>query len=509
MKIKNIKILLIYPKTGFSGNFTKHPPLSLLYASSELVKNGFDVEIFDIRLCVNSWEGELKKRLTKDISIVGISVMSGKPILNAMEIGRFVKGYNPEIEVVWGGPHATFYPESILSNDWYCDYVISGYGNKAFYELVLCLIENAIPDKVDGISYRKDGGIITNTYEKSFEFIDYKDIPYHLIKDYSVYGQLEYNQRIFSMFSVMGCPYNCAFCSSPAFYRDFGKKWVTISINQIVDHIEFLINNYNADYIYFIDDDSFVNLSHVEGIIDEINRRRLMIKLGFRGARINEIKKMSDEFINKLALAGTDILHVGAESGSNKMLNLFNKNFTVDDIIESNIKLARHPEIKAAYNFIIGIPSETMVDLNDTRKLILRLVKDNPTCIIFIPNTFRPLPNTELFELAVKFGYQYPSNMREWINIEAEGEFNPPWVGKKERMLSKLLIIGSYFIDEKIKRIITGETFFYKIIKLLDTLYGPIIRFRYRYGIYQGLIEFYFYQYCIDKMAKTGKISKD
>ncbi|MBF0541902.1 MAG: B12-binding domain-containing radical SAM protein [Nitrospirae bacterium] len=505
--MKHNKILLIYPKTGFSGNFTKHLPLSLLYASSLLVKNGFDVEIFDIRLYVNSWEQELKKRLTDDIFIVGISVMSGKPILNAMEIGRAVKEFNPQIKVVWGGPHATFYPESILSNDWYCDYVISGYGNKAFYELVLCLIDNIPPDKINGVSFKKDNKIITIPNEKTFEFIDYKDIPYHLIKDYSVYGQLEYNQRIFSMYSAMGCPYNCAFCASPAFYKDFGKKWVTISINQIVDHIEYLINNYNADYIYFIDDDSFVNLSHVEGIIDEINNRKLKVKLGFRGARINEIKKMSDAFINKLALAGTDILHIGAENGSNKMLSLFNKNFTVDDIIESNIKLARHPEIKTAYNFIIGIPTETLEDLNDTRRLILRLVKDNPNCIIFTPNTYRPLPGTELFKTASQFGYTPPATMSEWINVEVEGNFTPSWISKKAKKLSRLLIIGSYFVDKKVKRIVSGKTFFYKIIRLLDTLYGPIIRFRYKHGIYQGLIEFYFYQYFVDKMAKTGKIN--
>jgi radical SAM superfamily enzyme YgiQ (UPF0313 family) len=314
---------------------------------------------------------------------------------------------------------------------------------------------------------------------------------------------------MFSMYSVMGCPYACAFCSSPAYYKEFKKKWVTVPLTQIVDHIEFLIDNYNAEYIYFIDDDSFVNLSHVEGIIDEINRRGLKVRLGFRGARINEIMKMSDEFINKLALAGTDILHVGAESGSDNMLRLFNKNFKVADIIESNIKLARHPEIKTAYNFILGIPSETIDDLNATRRLIMRLVKDNPNCIIFAPNTYRPLPNTELFKLASKWGYKYPATMREWINVEVEGEFNPSWIGKKEKKLSKLLIIGSYFIDKKVRRIITGKTLFYKLIILLDTLYGPIIRFRYKHGIYHGLFEYYFYQYFVDKMAKTGKIPKD
>ena len=74
----------------------------------------------------------------------------------------------------------------------------------------------------------------------------------------------------------------------------------------MIDHIEYVMERFGADFIYFIDDDSFVNLAHVEGIIDAIKARGLNIKLGFRGARINEIKRMSHEFLSKLADAGTD-----------------------------------------------------------------------------------------------------------------------------------------------------------------------------------------------------------
>jgi len=77
-----------------------------------------------------------------------------------------------------------------------------------------------------------------------------------------------------------------------------------------------------ANYIYFIDDDSFPKLKHVEQIIDLLQERNLPVGLGFRGARINEIKKMDHSFLNKLAKAGTDIMHIGAESGSDRILKL-------------------------------------------------------------------------------------------------------------------------------------------------------------------------------------------
>ena len=144
--------------------------------------------------------------------------------------------------------------------------------------------------------------------------MNYEDIPYHLIEDYSVYGQLDQDKMIFSMYSAVGCPYQCTFCSSPAQYSNIpGKKWVPLGAKTVVNHIQYVVENHGANYIYFIDDDSFPRLDHVEAIIDEIAARGINVKLGFRGARINEIKRMSDKFLTKLANAGTDILHIGAE----------------------------------------------------------------------------------------------------------------------------------------------------------------------------------------------------
>lgn len=501
---------MVYPKLGFAGKFTRHTPLSLLYASIELVKAGIEVEILDNRLHVNTWQKELAKRINNEVLVVGISVMSGKPILNAVEIGKLVKELDPEIKIVWGGPHATFSPDTILEGNWHCDYVVSGYGSKSFNELVNCLLESKEPDRIAGVSYKHNGENVRTPVADNFEYVDYREIPYHLIKDYSAYGQLESDKTIFSMYSVMGCPYKCTFCSSPAQYSSYKKKWVPIEVSEVVGHIEYVIKNYGANYIYFIDDDSFVNLDHVESIIEEIKERGIRVSLGFRGARINEIKKMSDEFLNKLASAGTDIMHVGVESGSNRMLELFRKNCTVDDIIECNQKFAGHPEIQVAYNFIVGIPTETMEDLDATRKLVLQLVKDNPRCIIFMPNTFRPLPGTALFDLVnQQWNYETPRTIAEWINIEAEGRFMAPWVGKKEKQFSKLLILGSYFVDRKVARLLEGKKWFYKAIRWIDKIYGPFIRFRYRHGLYRGLFEFSIYQFVMDAMAGTGTVPKE
>lgn len=497
------KVILVQPKVGFSGVFVKHAPLGLLYASIGLVQHGIDVELLDNRLYPTTWKRQLRKLLDKDVLAVGLSVVSGKPIENAVEVGRFVKAIDPEIKIVWGGPHATFNPETILQHEWSCDYVVSGYASYAFYDLIQCLLNQTDPSHMESLSYRKGNEVICNFRgDKEFEVVDYRKIPYDLIKDYTVYGQLDQQDKIFSMYSVSGCPYMCSFCSSPAQYSTIaGKKWIPLDPREVADHIQHVIEKHDASYIYFIDDDSFPKLDHVEGIIDEITRRRFNVKLGFRGARINEIKRMSDAFLHKLAAAGTDILHIGAESGSNRILKLIRKDCTVDDIIACNRKLARYPQITVAYNFMMGLPTETIEDLRATRDLMLRLVEDHPNCIIFQPNRFRPLPGTELFEMAQReWGYEPPKTLKEWSEIEAEGDYSLPWHTKEIRKFCNLLLIGSYFVDNKVEKVTEGRTLLYKLLHLTNSLYGPIARFRLTHGFYQGLVEFRIYQF-ITKLA--------
>src|SRR5258706_1265459 len=209
------KVLLVYPKQGFSGIFIKHTPLSLLYSAAELVKRGVEVEILDNRLCQATWRQELRRRLGDETLLVGISVMSGRPIENAIEIGRYVKSLDPEIRVAWGGPHATFAPESIYDEP-SVDFVVSGYGSVPLDELVRALIEGKSDlSHVKGLAYRTPDGFLRNPELKEFEKIPFRDSPYHLTPDYRPYGQFDEARHVFRMYSELGCPYHFTLCSSP------------------------------------------------------------------------------------------------------------------------------------------------------------------------------------------------------------------------------------------------------------------------------------------------------
>jgi anaerobic magnesium-protoporphyrin IX monomethyl ester cyclase len=486
------RVLLVYPKQGMSGALGRYMPLSLLYAAVEALKAGFAVDIVDVRLDPHHWQQKIIAKMQPETLLVGVSVMTGTPIQSATLVSRWVKETFPTVKVVWGGPHATFNGPDILDNP-DVDYVVAGYGSRPLCQLARRLRGDAdAPEWADmaGLCFRADGRVVTVPPAPEQEVIDYGDIPYHLIEaDLSRYGQLDSSARIFPLYSVMGCPYQCAFCSSPAQYRPMARKYVPLPIMAVVDHIEMVHRRYGATYIYFIDDDSFVNLAHVEAIIDEINRRGLKIGLGFRGARVNEIKGMSDAYLAKLAAAGTNILHVGAESGSQRILDLMHKNCTVEDIIAVNQKLARHPEITTGFNWVAGIPGETLDDLRQTQQLILRLMRENPSAIVFIPNKYRPLPGTELYAAALQAGYQKPRRLEDWVALEVEGNARLPWWSREMAAAISMMQVASYFIDDKVFKLETGDSLKYQLLRLAARLYKPVAVARLKYGFSAFLIE--------------------
>ncbi len=490
------RVLMVYPLQGFSGLFIRHMPLSLLYASAELVKHGVEVEVFDARLYPATWREELTRRVTPDLLAVGLSVMTGRPIEHAIEVGRLVKGLDPAVRVVWGGPHVTFAPESVF-DEWSCDYAVAGYGSAPFYALVRALLDGRDDmTGLAGVSFRRGREVVRTPEVKAFEKLSHTEIPYHLIRDYSPYGQLDQGRVVFSMYSVLGCPYQCTFCSSPAQYRGTrGGLWVKLDVDEVVAHVEHVVDRYGADFIYFIDDDSFVNLRHVEGIIDAIRARGLRVKLGFRGARINEIKKMSHAYLDKLVAAGTDIMHVGAESGSDRILRMIKKDCTVEDILACNRKLAAHGDLTVGYNFMIGLPSETLAEIQATRDLWLRLLDDNPRAILFAPNKFRPLPGTELFDAAVRdWGYRPPRTLADWAEVELESDQRFPWYPEGMEDFCRMLFVTSYFVDGKIHRFSRGATPAYKLLRAASSLYAPIARARLERGWTGHLVEYDLYQ---------------
>lgn len=471
------KILLLYPKTGKYDAFVKDLPLGVLCAGRCAFDAGYDVEILDQRI-LPTWKSRLLEVLDKENPLlVGISVMTGRPIHYALELSRLVKKHS-QVPVVWGGIHPTILPDSTIAND-AIDYLIRGPGELPLLALAKALESDPISlAQVDALSYKKNGQIIHNPMGKAPEFQDLPDIPYHLVP-VDKYIRFDSDERIFSIITSLGCPHQCAFCYSPLYS---GRLWKPEKVEHTVARMEQILKEYKPDHFSVIDNDFFVNLRRARALFEALEKKNWRIKIGFRGARIDELYRMDDDLLALMERVGVRYLHIGAESGSQRILDLMLKKVTTDQIYEVNRKLAKHPRLMPTYNFFSGVPTETEEDIAATVEMIFRLLEDNPHCQISGFNQFTPYPGTELFNLSIKHGLKPPQTLEQWTEFdESDCAKNNPWIDARRKRLLDTLYFTGLFIDNKFHEHYTGRNWKNWAVRQISTIYQPVAKCRFKH----------------------------
>jgi radical SAM superfamily enzyme YgiQ (UPF0313 family) len=495
-------VLMIYPILGTMDAMVMDIPLSVIYASAHVVKKGYDVQILDLRCHRTHWKEVLRGHLRKQYKLVGISVMTGSPLRNAVEVSRIIRAESPATKIVWGGPHPTVLPETVENP--YIDYTIRGYGSEPLLKLIEALhADEEDLSRIESLSYKKDGKIFHNKRPDRFEMLDFHDIPYDLVDITSPdYARGFSGEILFPVFSAIGCPYKCAFCISPATYTVInGPKWMPYDTQEVLAHIEYGIKRYGAKHICIMDDTCFPDLERMRRIFQLIIERELNITLEFRGARVNELDRMDDAFLEILVRAGGRMLMVGFESGSDRVLEIMKKGISKDQIIRVNRKLARYPELVPHYNLIYGVPGERYEDLLETKETVLQLVRDNPNCYIGFGSDWKPIPGSTLVDVAVKeFHYRPPITIEEWIEMDSSDakKIVHSWYSRKHNALIKLMQISSFVIDDKILKSSRNNTsIVFTMLRVSSRMYKPIAMMRLRYNIHQLLIEYYLWRFLL------------
>ncbi len=506
--MKKISILLIYPQLGTFDNLVRDIPLSLIYAAADSIKNGFNVEILDLRLHPHDWEKEIDCRMKVGHNLVGLSVMTGNPITTSLRVSEYVKTHY-DARIVWGGPHPTILPEQTLENP-YIDFVIRDWGSKALWQLARYL-SGELTDitSITGLGYTDGDRVVLNPVVCEFEMPDFTDLPYHLVEIGSDrYNRLNNGEMIFPIFTSLGCPYQCTFCMSPAVYKKIkGKKWVCYSDEYVLDHIEYLGSKYDFQRLQIYDDDSFVDLDRMRRLLTGYIERGFHKKyiLDFRGARINELDRMDEDFLDLMVKANVDFMAIGVESGSANSLRKMNKGITVEQIIRVNKKLARYPSFKPHYNFFCGIPGETLQDLIETKELLLRLLEDNPNCYLGVGADWKPIPGSVMTDEAIKqYNLKLPQTLAEWAAIDSydAAKLYHPWYTKEMDNMIKLLQIAGQLLDRKLEnhRRELGPVLG-NIIYFLASLYKPVLRFRLRHNFTACLFEYDIRKYAFNALG--------
>jgi len=384
-----MKVLLVQPISS-TGRGLPAPPFGLMYMTAMVEREGFEVKILDRNIETDTIK-EMKK-FSPDI--LGVSCLTGPMILDGLIVTKKAKDlFGNAITTIWGGIHPSLLPEQTLMNR-YIDIVVIGEGEHTFLELLTALKEKKKLKDVKGIGYKKNGRIILNEKRPLIKNLD--ELPELAWNRVKAKKYLRYETPLLTS---RGCPHRCAFCYNQKFNE---RKWRGMSAERVLREIEYLESIHPIKRLKFYDDNLTADRKRFFAIIEGIPLDYPL----FIETRVDYI---NNEFINKIKKFSDPYLFIGVESGSPSMLKKMQKDITIPQI-KYAFNLLNKNNINTTASFMIGLPGETMEEVQMTLKLVDKINPTRYTCCIYTP-----YPGSLFYDEIVKENLvKLPQSLEEW-----------------------------------------------------------------------------------------------
>lgn len=416
-----MKILLIRPFIDSTVGIS--PPLSLMYLSSFLKSKKIEVKLID--KCIERdnaakdhfnnmfMKGGLLDEIRRDNpDIIGMTLYS-RELNDIAVLCRVIKNYFKSSYIVLGGPHPTVMPDETMEQIPECDFIVRGEGELTLYDLIRNICDHTPLRTVKGVSFRdretkkvfhcEDRDIAADI--DSFPFPDREG----LLENYqnNKYGSFLYGVPSDIIITSRGCPYQCSFCFKVC------KKYRSRSPGNVIEEIEWIIKNISPKSIQIVDDSFTIEKERAAKILSYLIQNRQPCKFKVR----SRVDAVDEGLLNKMKKAGIDTIVYGFESGAQKMLDLFNKQTTVEQNIEA-CRLTKKAGINCFGDMILFYPGEDRTTIQETKQF---LKTARPAGVKFY--ILSPLPGTKVYDEAKRRGVL--------INDWAVGR-ETPWIKLRE-----------------------------------------------------------------------------
>ena len=372
-----------------------YPPLGLAYIAAVLEREGHQVQAHDLGL---DPEVPLHESVTAvqrfSPDLVGITSMTSNHH-NAREVATLVKSAIG-CPVVIGGPHATVFPERVVQEACF-DFLIYGEGEETMLELVQLLdSEGMSPSRealasIKGFCYMDEGQAVCNPARRLIPNLDALPFPArHLfnLERYPLYASN--GERMITVLSSRGCPFNCSYC----FKGIVGRTYRQRSPANIIQELHEIVDRYGVRDFYFIDDLFTLNVSRLKTLLDCI----LETGLGVRWQCLARVDRVTPEVLRHMHRAGCRQIHYGIESGNEGILGAIGKGITMAQVRRA-VKWTMEAGIRAKGYFMLGLPGDTLSTMRQTIDFAVELDLDDA---MFSVTT--PFPGTRLWdELVSKY----------------------------------------------------------------------------------------------------------
>ncbi|MCX8124990.1 MAG: cobalamin-dependent protein [Spirochaetes bacterium] len=387
-------------------------PVGLVSIASYLSHKGFDVTLANFSK--ESLENIVKKIKEIKPQIIGFSLYTHNRHITFAIINK-IKKILPKTVIVLGGPHATFLAKEIIAHYPAVDYVVEGEGEEA-----MLLLARSI----------KAHKPINNRIIHWHKSVNLHTLPYPAKFGGNCIG-VNPNEQYKYIITSRGCSFNCTFCDSPSFW---GRKVRFRDIDDVIDELEVLYKKYGIIYFSIRDDNFTLKKDRVYELSHKMIKKKLYMMWNCQ-ARVDAV---DEAMLIAMKKAGLEHIQYGVESGSQKILSLYDKKITIEKIIQA-ATITRNVGVYLSVYLMVGMENETYEDIKKTKKIIHTMLPGD--CIV---SPVALYPGTRLYEKQKEKGILDDSI---WFKKKDAGIFlrNEPFI--KEWMNE--LLMHTYNLREK------------------------------------------------------------
>jgi anaerobic magnesium-protoporphyrin IX monomethyl ester cyclase len=353
-----------------------------------------------------------------DVTLLGVTVMPGPQLSEAVPICRDIRARMPHVPIVWGGYFPTQHADTVLASS-FVDFVIRSQGEQPLLGLIEEIQKSGMWNaglgmRTPGLSWKDETGRVThNQVGPMIALDDLPDLPYMRV-DMERYLQPTYlGRRTAAHNSSFGCPFACSFCAVVAMTN---RRWLAQSPPRMERVLRHLVDTYRVDAVQMHDMDFFISEARVAEFAERI------APLGIRWwalGRVDTLMQYSDATWDAMARSGLKMLFSGAESASDATLAAMNKGGKSS--ARQPLELARrmkHYGVVPEFSFVLGAPPDPIGDMEKTFDFIRTIKRVNPATEVIL-YTYTPVPmDGTLYAEASRLGFAFPKTLDEWASDE-------------------------------------------------------------------------------------------
>jgi anaerobic magnesium-protoporphyrin IX monomethyl ester cyclase len=369
-----------------------YPPLGTIQVAALIRDLGFNVSLFDTNLRNDPEEIDrfIHQQQAQYLVIYddGFNYLT-KMCLTKMREAAFVmaqRGKKLGCTVIVSSSDAADHYEKYFSHG--VDYVVRGEGEETLKELLLTLDRRGDAALVQGLAFRKSGETLLTGTRQVIRDLDNLPIPAWDLVDIAAYRKVwlkHHGYFSLNLATTRGCPYKCNWCAKPI----YGNRYNSRSPAHVIKEIEWLLKTYQPDHFWMCDDIFGLKPGWVQEFCKLVKEKNLSFRYKIQ-SRVDLL--LEQDTIDALAASGADTVWVGAESGSQKILDAMDKGTKVEQIREAT-RLLKSKNVKIAFFLQFGYMGETRKDITETIQMVVELLPDEVGISVSYP-----LPGTKFYE---------------------------------------------------------------------------------------------------------------